>query len=223
MNFIYIKYRHRQNSPLILKMKMGALWGKGWDIIIGRPRGRLLRGGCVGGAGNGLFFARGAERWVFTLLFYWAVHLSFEGVFFFYRHSLIPKKVFKKIRRPHHYHHLTSRGNPSLQPKWVLCAWASGMCSEAPRADLPLRPSPSGTSGWPRASFLGSWGPLCSSGGSVFPACFSPLHPRPGAPGFCLLSATLPLGCFTWILLEDREMESIKNVSGGCWEPQLGK
>lgn len=43
-----------------------------------------------------------------------------------------------------------------------------------------------------------------------FPACFGPLCRRPGGPGFCFLSDTLPCGLLQMNPLEDREVRVLK-------------
>lgn len=134
---------------------------------------------------------------------------KFCGFFFFLQISYNSEKGFKK-----------SEGPPSLLPSdltgnALLAAAAGGtVCLRMGRVSALkphhqtslFGPSHSDTSGWPQASFLYSRGPLCFSGGSVFPARSPSLSQRPGGSGFCFLSDTLPCGLLQMNPVEDREM-----------------
>lgn len=131
--------------------------------------------------------------------------------------SIIHTKVKKKPEAPHHCCHLTSMDNALSAAKAGSAVYLSigrlgALKPPHPQTAL-LGPSLPDTSGWPQASFLDSWGPLCSSSRSVFPAYFSPLSQRPGGPGFCFLSDTLPCGLLQMNPVGRQRNESIKNVS----------
>ena len=127
-------------------------------------------------------------------------------VFFFsYRYPIIHKKIFKKIRSPPAT--LTNpccpgtlQATPSSQPKrGALFAFALGGWVPHLQTSL-LGLSHSHTSGWPQASFLYFWGPLCFSGGSVLPASSHPSLRGLGGLRFVSSATPFPVGCFKRIL-----------------------